>query len=904
MTIRLKLLLPLFAAGLLIWAIIASVWQPIFIENQKREYIEQHSQTLSFLANHILYESVNQNDFQHDLSQATLLQNDWWQVELIDHSNQVISSYKADSLPQDMDIYTTVITHHFNAPGIPYNKLVTRVNLKDLELKTEKLIDSIKLTILGLLLISILISAFIQEIIITKPLKSLALAARQLTDKKEMIGLPTNRKDEVGDLARSFSFMQDKIFKHYHELLAEVESSRLSEQTSQLENLEYLQAIIKNVVDGIITIDQHGTLLSFNPAAEQIFGYQSKEVLGRNISLFINNTDEQQKHDQYLFDYISQNKEPGIIGIGREVWARRKNGEKFPMDLAVSRVETRNGVNFVGIVRDISKRKEIEVELNHARIEAEKASELKSKFLANISHEIRTPMNGILGMMDILRQTHLNDEQIQYAEVASRSGDALLTLLNDLLDVSKIEAGKIKIERISFCLSHLINDITKIFSETATTRGIQLTINNKLENDMNIVGDPTRIRQILNNLLSNAIKFTNKGGVTLDINSRPLQKSDQISDDFLKSETETSSKAVLVISVRDTGIGISSENKNAIFKPFTQADDSTTRIYGGTGLGLSISHELAKLMGGNLILDSEFGKGSTFTFLLPTLIVRRELHSRLEKEQLRSVGIVIFGNNPHLYKNILPAFKKEQIRYTLTNNVEECLTLLSVSSSDKSYSIVVLDFDPVGIAVCRRIRSNKQFDSKHIVAISHTKGRGEANAAKDLSVNAYLPNNTPIEVLITALQEVAVRKSSSELITRHSIAENETMNSYKILVVEDNEVNQKVVSGMLRKLGCTTSLAENGKVAIEILEKEEFDVILMDLQMPIMDGFDASKAIRALNNNNRNIPILALSADAAEETVKRCLDAGMNEHISKPLQLKKLEGAIIRWTSEEIVNSN
>lgn len=567
-----------------------------------------------------------------------------------------------------------------------------------------------------------------------------AAATAVATDSQADAEIDTSGEDEVADLAASLAAMLGNLRDAKRSLEDKVDERTRELSRAQIRlgrQAERLDTILANVLDSIISVDPLGTILTANPATERIFGWPLDELRGKNISLLMPE-ELRAGHGAYMRRYAEFGERGGVVGKDRQLVGQRRDGSQFPMELSISVVGQGSDSFLIGLIRDISERRQTEARLEEARVLAEDASRAKSEFLAIMSHEIRTPLNGIMGSLELLLRSDMSADQRRLAEVTRNSGRSLLTIVGDILDMSKMEAGRLELNDEDYDLRHLVAESVEMVEPLA--RGKSLALNAEFSDELPrwLKGDPDRLRQVLGNLLNNAVKFTDRGGVTLS------------------AAPDRHRPGFMSLRVADSGAGIGGDDLNRLFTPFTQVDGSLRRRHGGTGLGLAICRNLVGAMGGTITVTSTLGQGSTFVVTLP---IREGVEPEAVEDRLETI--------PRL--------------------------------------------------------------------------------------------------------------------------------AGRILLAEDSEANQFIATAMLLPTGLVVDCVDNGRAAVEAVASGSYDLVLMDVTMPEMDGLEATRLIRTLPDDVREIPIIAMTALAMHGDTEMCLEAGMNDYLTKPLSMEVMLSKLAHW---------
>ena len=637
------------------------------------------------------------------------------------------------------------------------------------------------------------------------------------------------------------------------------------------------RTLFEQANDAIFLSDADDRIIDANRHTCTMLGYTREELLGMSIP------DLQAPEVRGSPGTVATKEVEQYGGKPFEAVDLHKDGTRIPIEVSTSQLSDKL---FLCIVRDITDRKQFEEKLKFAKSEAEKANHAKSEFLANMSHEIRTPMNAVVGMSELLMTTRLNAKQREYAEAIADSSNALLVVLNDILDYSKIQAGKLNLELESFDLRAMVEQVGQMLAFRAQKKNVEILVNYPLDIPGRFVGDATRIRQVLHNLAGNAVKFTENGHVLLSV--MMTKKAEGTCD--------------LVFSISDTGIGIAPDQLSIIFDQFSQADESTTRKYGGTGLGLSISQQLVNMMGGSIHVESEVDVGSTFTFDLTLSCAKeQEPFTGLEKE-LAKIRVLVVDDNDINLEIAAGYLRLKGIASDTTGSAEEALRKLrQAKSAGDPFEMVLVDYRMPGMdgnELARLIKNDEELKDTVLVLLSsfmpgddlgpETRRLFAASLSKPLRVSQFF------ETLKTAW-----RNRHKPLIDHADmpvqIEPPHVVFDARVLIVEDNVMNQRVAFEILHRLGCRADLAGNGRDAFKLVKEQHYEIIFMDLHMPIMDGFEATRAIREWEAGKSHVPIVAMTAMAMAGDRERCLEAGMDEYISKPVNSSAVRSVLSKF---------
>ncbi|MCE0521901.1 MAG: response regulator [Methylacidiphilales bacterium] len=675
----------------------------------------------------------------------------------------------------------------------------------------------------------------------------------------------------------------------YFEGMVEDITERKRLETELHASGENLSALINNIDDSIWSVDTSYRLVTFNATFSKSF----EEIFRIKV-----------KVGDIVIDLLPPDWRPEDIAL----YDRALAGEKFIVErryqfgeveryyeISYNPIRTNDTVSGVAVFsKDITERQRAHIALEAAMVAAESANRLKSEFLANMSHEIRTPMNGVIGMTDLLLMTDLTHEQREFARTVRISGESLLVVINDILDFSKIEAGKLDLDITDFDLREVIDNTMDLLAAQAHSKGLELAAFIRPEVPLHLRGDPGRLRQVINNLVGNAVKFTSQGEVIVTASR----------------VSETATHAILGFEVRDTGIGIDPKAQSRLFKAFSQADGSTTRKYGGTGLGLAISQKLVSLMNGEIKVTSEVGKGSSFYFTAEFEKQGIALQT-MTGHDLVGLHVLIVDDNATNREILDHHTRNWKMRSGLAAGARQALEMLRSASATDPYELAILDMqmpEMDGLMLARAIKNDPAIAATRLVMLTSLGNQLDAEDMKKAGIEACVLKPVKQSRLFSRVAEVmaghqplARKKTQTATLSLKSPVPpppNLSNKPIRILLAEDNIINQKVALGLLNNIGYKADVAANGLEVLAALDMRPYDLILMDCQMPELDGYETTQRIRA-NPASGSMRIIAMTANAMRGESEKCLDAGMDDYLSKPVRLEALRDMLARWMPPE-----
>ncbi len=711
------------------------------------------------------------------------------------------------------------------------------------------------------------------------------------------------KNEQINSLARTLeqkvTDRTAQLSEANRELTQEIIDRRAAEKALQ-EAKERVLLLLNSTAEGIYGIDLQGNCTFVNPSGLRMLGYaEAEDLLGRNMHELVHHSrrdgapfpvQECSVHNA-LCDRMGAHRDDEVF------W--RADGSAIPVEYW-SYPQIVNGEVTGAVVAfvDITERKEAEQEIIREKELAQAATKAKSEFLASMSHEIRTPMNAIIGMADLLGESPLNREQQKYVRIFRSASEDLLTLINDILDISKVESGLLQLDITTFDLGELMEKICEVMAIRSHGKGLELACMLDPGLPCSLAGDPLRLRQILINLIGNAIKFTEKGEIVVSVKEVP--------SDAPRQAGEEAGSVLLQFSVRDTGIGIPADKVDAIFDKFTQADSSITRKYGGSGLGLTISKNLVTLMGGRIWVESEVGKGATFHFTAPFTVQEtgsQEAAMLCRNVDLTGTRVLIIDDNATnrlILQRILGGWGA--MLTEVDSGAGGIVALRQHQEAGKPFDLVFLDNrmpEMSGFSVAEAIRKDRKLAGMTVVMLTSEDRSGDIARANDLGLAAYLVKPVKRSELLEVIQSTLDRKGS--ICEMPSVAEETPVEQHdlRILLVDDSADNRLLIQAYLKKTPHTVEEAENGEIAVDKFKKGAYNIILMDMQMPVMDGYTATRTIRAWEMEQRRpaTPIVALTAYALKDDERKSMEAGCTAHLTKPIKKQDLLSALQRFAS-------
>ena len=723
------------------------------------------------------------------------------------------------------------------------------------------LLFSVGVTLLGFMVIWMITSRHI-----VRPLERLKTAAAGL-EGQWRLDVERSSQDEIGALAHALDTMV----------------TDLQTQTRALTEAKvYADSIFLSMTDTLFVVTEGGVIQRVNRI--DLLGYSEQELVGLNITRLLMMTAEPEMPLPFC-PLSTLKSETGV-----EVFLQRKDGRKIPVLVSGSLMSglSEEKKESIIAIKDITRIKEFQLALEIARDMAEAASQSKSLFVANMSHEIRTPMNAILGLTHLCLKTETTARQRDYLNKVYNAANALLHIINDILDFSKVEAGKMEVEVIPFHLDSVLSDLSTLVSVKIQEKDLEIIFSTARGVPRILLGDPTRLGQVLTNLTNNALKFTQSGEIVISIEPVNGEKD----------------AVTLQFSVRDTGIGMTADQISRLFQPFSQADNSTTRKYGGTGLGLTICKHLVEMMGGTIGVESVPDQGSCFFFTMPfALPENAKRRSLLLPDDLHGKRALIIDDNKTSRSVLRTALESFSLQVTdLSSGMEGLILLEQKRQEQQPFELLLLDWRMPGLDGIQTFHCltslENPFDLLTLIMVPHTEQFHVKNYIGKSQPEGYLDKPVQLSALFEAIMGVFGKEMVKPDIAAGLINQpwhsGKAMEGAQILLVEDNEINQQVGKELLEIAGAVVEIAVNGQEAVQKIAERVFDLVLMDIQMPVMDGYQATRAIRQMAQGAK-LPILAMTANVMVKDLAQCWEAGMDGHIAKPIDPDKLFSTLRRW---------
>ena len=878
MGIRFKLILPLLITYAAFVLLVSIQWTPVQVRRTKNDFTHTQEKILGAMESDIVRHLLAKDyaALYASLDEQLERQKPAWQKLSLDLSGgkRIYPLFPAEApAGSDSPKYVVTAVHHINLAG----KAIARITLIAdwSEQRQAAVAGATELNLyFGLIFLAFLvISYLIQDRLFRRPLILLTTSAEKIAAGDYNVRLPAPGKDEIGALSGMFQLMRDNLEKSRKDLQEAMAMAMEKEQ--------FQRSVFQSMAEGVISVSQDGVITSANISAEKIFLYPKEGMVGRHIDDLMPARFRKKHRDYLKADYSEFPHRENIMGNIRRIQGVRSDGQGFPIEIIVSQMEQGGQHLFVAVIRDITERVKAEKELLEAKKAAETANLAKSTFLANMSHEIRTPMNAIIGLSHLASQMKLEPEQRTHIRQIHSSAGALLGILNDILDFSKIEAGKVAMDNRRFELRSVFEQINSVTTVLAGSKDIEFIVMAQPGLPNVLIGDPLRLGQILLNLVNNAIKFTHKGWVTLRIGHEAM--------------SAQSNACVLTFTVADTGIGMTEDQIGRLFTSFTQADSTTTRKYGGTGLGLAISKQLARLMGGDIKVKSDQGKGSVFSLTIPFQWDGEKGLLNEADEKLQGMTVLVAEPHPEIGRMICEALTAYGLEVARASSGQSLFAAAddAVKAGRPFQAIFIGSLMPGPDRQEAIHRLKRLSPPPAVIRICDITG----NDAMDEQADRVLTKPVLTHVLHETLSVLLGSGKAPVPLTENTGAGQNLapIQGARVLVVDDHPANIMVAQGLLSAAGIKIETAQNGQEAVDIVKNGPlFDAVLMDVQMPVLDGYEATHQIRR-DHSFANLPIIAMTANAMAGDRERSLAAGMNDHLAKPIDVGELHEKLLQW---------